>query len=130
MSDRPEKRSELFLQVQDDAEVPCRRCHRPVNFGKSCILARHPTGRLEVLQCHECLMELPPVLPIPGSRWRYTDPLSPTDYLDFKFLRFVGEGLVFLGPHGEWFCSREDWSTHLATFRVRPFVAPPERASA
>lgn len=70
------------------------------------------------------------LLPTPGSRWRYTDPRSPADQLEFTFRRFVGEGLVFAGPYGEWFCSREDWADHLATFRVRPFVAPPVRAQA
>jgi len=140
MSNRPSGDS-LFLQVSDNVEVPCRRCARTVDFGKACELVRRSDGSLTIVRCHRCVSEdlngtdggpseVPELLPLPGSHWRYTDPRSPADKLEFTFRRFVGEGLVFDGPHGEWFCSREDWANHLATYRVRPFVAAPVRAEA
>lgn len=151
MRNRSEKLADLFLAVRDGDVVRCGRCKRIVDFGKSCELERGPSGHLDVTRCHECLMEKPPAgllsavghlvdafgeegakveitralsLPAPGSHWRYTDPRSPADRLEFSFVRFVGDALVFNGPYGEWICSREDWSNHVATFRVRPFLAP------
>lgn len=154
MSTRPKEQAELFLAVTDSTDIPCARCNRIVDFAKSCELARRPNGQFFVSSCHVCVSELDLrsevhhlvdvlgvegaraeitralSLPTPGSHWRYTDPRSPADRLEFTFLRFAGHGLVFDGPCGEWFCSREDWANHLATFRVRPFVAAPVRAQA
>lgn len=149
--------TDLSLALREDLDVACGRCRRVVDLEQECELRRLPSGRLEVSKCHRCIAEAPPVdlvsavnhlvdafgvagaraeitralsLPAPGSHWRYTDPRSPADRLLFTFLRFVGEGLVFDGPYGEWFCSREDWANHLASCRVRPFLAPLERARA
>lgn len=150
-------RPDLYLALREDLDVACGRCRRVVDLAKECELRRLPSGRLEVSRCHQCVAEKPPIdlvsavdhlvdafgvdgaraeitralsLPAPGSHWRYSDPRSPADLLEFTFSRFAGQGLVFNGPYGEWFCSREDWANHLATCRVRPFLAPLERARA
>lgn len=63
-------------------------------------------------------------LPAPGSQWIYVDPRAPTDRLEFSFVRFAGDVLVFSGPFGDWICVREDWAHHLAARRVRPLLVP------
>lgn len=154
MSSNTENEPELFLALRNDGTVHCRRCGGAVDFALSCQLHRTGRGHLEVTMCHQCLIggelgggggglvdvvgddgaraaEITRALsfPAPGSHWRYTDPRSPADRLEFSFVRHVGDVLVFAGPHGDWHCAREDWANHLATMRVRPLLLP-ARASA
>lgn len=105
------------------------RCHR-------CLVERLPVHQITMEAWHiagelvaalgqdgaKAAIEASLTLPAVGSSWIFCDPsVSPDLYMQFEFVRHVGELLQFSGPCGPWVCRREEWSHLVAFQRVRPF---------